>query len=573
MDPNWLQQYDAGVPQALSYPDRTLSQLLTQSASQFPDHHALRFYGGHLSYRELSGLVDRFATGLRAVHGKPGGVVGLMLPNLPQTVIGFFGGLRAGAVVTPINPLYVEAEIAQQVNDAGCETVVALDQFYPRLAPLIGKTSLKRVVVTRPQEYLPWLKRLLYPLKAGRQGAPTESLDAPPPLTWPQLLRQVGDLPVDDATPDALALLQYTGGTTGTPKGVMLTHRNLIANAWQCRSWMPTLREGDEVFLGVLPFFHVYGMSVCQNIALTSGSTLVVLPRFQVTEVLETIVNERVTIFPGIPAMYQALTNNAQSAERFDLRTVRICISGAGPLQPSVQKRFEAMTGARLVEGYGLTEAGPVTHVNPINCPAEQRRVRSIGVPVPGTEAKIVDMETGGRELPFETVGELIVRGPQVMQGYWRREEETRHVLRDGWLYTGDLARRDQDGYFYLEDRKKDMIKSGGENVYPREVEDVLLRHPKVKEAVVVGLPRGLRGELIKAYVVLREGTQATVVELLEHCRRDLAKFKVPKRVEFRKELPKTLVGKVLRRVLIEEERQKAQAAGDKESPPEGEEA
>jgi len=322
---------------------------------------------------------------------------------------------------------------------------------------------------------------------------------------------------------------------------------------------MTSLREGEEVFLGVLPFFHVYGMSACQNLAVSIAGALVLLPRFHVSEVLDAIARERITVFPGIPAMYGAI-NNHQDLDRYDLKSVRLCISGAGPLHPSVQDRFESLTGARLVEGYGLTEAGPVTHVNPIHSASAQRRRRSIGLPLPDTDARIMDVETGNQELPIGEIGELVIRGPQVMQGYWKRDQETQQALRGGWLFTGDLARRDAAGFFSIEDRKKDMIKSGGENVYPREVEEVLVLYPKIKEAVVVGLPLGLRGELIKAYVVLKDGQTATASEILEHCRKGLAKFKVPKKVEFRIELPKTLVGKVLRRVLVEEELKKRQA-------------
>lgn len=567
MDRDWTAHYDPEVSATLTYPDWTLPDLLSRSAARFPDRPAIRFYGRTLSYRELDGLAARFANALTALGVQQGATVGLMLPNLPQTVLAYYGSLRAGAVVTMINPLYVEAEIAHQVTDAGCDTLLALDQFYPRLAPLLGRTCLKRLILTGVADFLPWLKRLLYPFKARQQGhRPAGSVpDSVPRLR--QLLRRGGPSPAPRVSPDDVAVLQYTGGTTGLPKGVVLTHRNLVSNTWQCRSWMPTLREGNEVFLAVLPFFHVYGLSACQNLAVCVGGSLALLPRFQVSEVLETIVHERVTVFPGIPAMYAAI-NNHQHLERYDLRSIRLCISGAGPLPPSVQERFQSLTGACLVEGYGLTEAGPVTHVNPIAGRGGERPRRSIGLPLPDTDAKIMDAETGARELPAGEIGELAVRGPQVMRGYWNREDETRLVLRDGWLYTGDMARRDAAGYFYIEDRKKDMIKSGGENVYPREVEEVLLHHPKVRDAVVIGIPQGLRGELIKAYVVLKDGERASPAELLEHCRRDLARFKVPKRVEFRAELPKTLVGKVLRRVLVEEELKKgagpAEASGQR---------
>lgn len=552
MNPSWTARYDPDVPATLDYPDSTVPDLLGQSAARLPDRPAIRFYGRTITYRELDDLATRWARAVTTLGGGRGSTVGLMLPNLPQTVIAFYGSLRAGAVVTMINPLYVEQEIAHQVNDAGCDLLLALDQFYPRVAPLVGRTTLKRIALTGVADFLPWIKRLLYPFKAGKQGrtAPAEV----PRLR--DLLQGEGPAPTGRPAPDDIALLQYTGGTTGLPKGVVLTHRNLICNTWQCRSWMPTLRDGEERFLAVLPFFHVYGLSACQNLAVSVGASLTLLPRFQVSEVLDAISRERITVFPGIPAMYAAI-NNHQSTERYDLRSIRLCISGAGPLHPSVQDRFQSLTGARLVEGYGLTEAGPVTHVNPIEAPGHERPRRSIGLPLPDTEARVMDAESGDRELPDGQVGELAIRGPQVMRGYWKREEETRLVLRDGWLFTGDMVRRDAAGYFYIEDRKKDMIKSGGENVYPREVEEVLLRHSKVKDAVVVGIPRGLRGELIKAYVVLKEEERASAAELLEHCRKDLARFKVPKRVEFRNELPKTLVGKVLRRLLVEEELKK----------------
>lgn len=556
MERIWLEQYDPEVPHALSYPDIVLPDLLTHAAARYPDRPALRFYGRVIRYRELDALANRFAHALMRQQIRKGGVVGLMLPNLPQMVIGYYGSLRAGAMVTPINPLYVESEIAHQVTDSGCETILALDQFYSRIKPLLGRTCLKRVILTGVEDYLPWLKRLLYPLKEMREGHRSPKTVDPAVHTMRQFMGGPAGPPSVEVRQNDIALLQYTGGTTGIPKGVVLTHHNLVCNTWQCRHWMPSLREGKEVFLGVLPFFHVYGMSACQNLAVSVAGSLALLPRFHVVEVLDTITRERVTVFPGIPAMYSAI-NNHHHLEQYDLQSVRLCISGAGPLHPSVQDRFEALAGARLVEGYGLTEAGPVTHVNPINRVTGERRRRSIGLPLPDTDAKIMDVETGERELPTGEVGELAVRGPQVMRGYWNRDEESRQVLRNGWLFTGDLARMDASGFFYIEDRKKDMIKSGGENVYPREVEEVLVRHPKVKEAVIVGVPQGLRGELIKAYVVLKDGEEATAVDILEHCRKDLAKFKVPKKVEFRSELPKTLVGKVLRRVLVEEELKK----------------
>ncbi len=555
MERPWLRQYEAGVPATLSYPDIPLSQFLIDSASRHPDRTALEFYGRRISYRQLNTLTDRFAQALIRLGIRKGERVALMLPNCPQTVIGYFGVLKAGAWVVATNPLYVGTEVAHQVTDAGAETILALDQFYPRIEEVRTRTPLKRIILTRVSDYLPWLKRLLYPLKARRQGQWVDVKRVPPLYDFCALLQAApAEPPSVPVSADDIALLQYTGGTTGVPKGAMLTHRNLVANAIQCRRWLQGMRDGVEVFLGVLPFFHIYGMTTCQNLAFLIGGTIVLLPRFQPDEVLKTIAAHRATAFPGIPAMYMALINHQKVGE-YDLTSTRFCISGAGPLFAEVQERFEKLTGARLIEGYGLTEAGPVTHCNPI---VGQRRARCIGLPVPDTDARVVDPETGHPVAAPEDGGELQVRGPQVMKGYWNQEAETAAVLRDGWLSTGDMVRMDKDGFFFILDRKKDMIKSGGLNVYPREVDECLCAHPKVKEACVVGIPQDLRGEKIKAFVVLKEGVSATSTELLEYCRQRLAKFKVPKQVEFRTELPKTLVGKVLRRKLLEEELQRA---------------
>ncbi|MEC4669721.1 MAG: AMP-binding protein, partial [Nitrospirota bacterium] len=455
MDRPWLQSYDPGVPHTLSYPEITLPDLLSHSARQYPGNPAIRFYGRTLRYRELDALVNQFANALITLRIGKGSVVGIMLPNLPQTVIAYYGSLRAGALVTPINPLYVEPEIEQQVADSGCEILLALDQFYPRIKPLIDRRRLKRVILSGPEDYLPWLKRLLYPIKERHRGRRSTAIGEGPAVQRMRLLMDCSPTaPSVPLSQEDVALLQYTGGTTGTPKGVVLTHRNLVANMWQCRQWMPGLRESAEVFLGVLPFFHVFGMSICQNLAVSLAGCLVLLPKFQVSEVLEMITREQVTVFPGIPAMYAAI-GNYQGVGRYDLRSVRLCVSGAGPLHPAVQDRFESLTGARLVEGYGLTEAGPVTHANPTGSVSDRRRQRSIGLPLADTDAKIMDSDTGERELAVGEVGELVVRGPQIMRGYWNRDEETRMVLRNGWLYTGDLARADAEGYFYIEDRKK----------------------------------------------------------------------------------------------------------------------
>ncbi|HEY3197646.1 MAG TPA: long-chain fatty acid--CoA ligase [Nitrospirales bacterium] len=529
--------------------------MLRDSAKRFPHSVALRFYGAEVTFSELDDMVTRFAHGLYAIGVRQGDRVAIMLPNIPQAIIGHYGALRAGATVVQTNPLYLEQELETQLRDAGAETILALDLFYPRIQSLKHRTSLRRVITTSIRDFLPPVRRLLYPIKARLNGRWIRVKPAPSLYDFREMLKakpdavdQDGLLPV--LSPDDLALLQYTGGTTGTPKGVMLSHRNVMTNAMQCRVWVPDLQEGREVFLGVIPFFHVYGLSTCQHLAIMTGSTLVLLPRFQVNEVLRAIQTYRVTIFSAIPMMFMKVSESSE-AHKYNLRSLRVCLSGASPLHAEVQDRFERLTGVKISEGYGLTEAGPVTHCNPVYGRNPQC---SIGVPFPDTETRIVDLETGECVLPVGQAGELTVRGPQIMQGYWNNEKETRDVLRNGWLYTGDVVREDTTGFFFLVDRKKDMIKSRGENVYPRDVEEVLFRHPAVKDAVVVGVPDRQLGEAVKGYVVLHDGCQITESDLITHCRGVLAAFKVPSHIAFRAELPRTLVGKVLRRALLNEE-------------------
>jgi long-chain acyl-CoA synthetase len=513
------------------------------------------FYGRRISFIELEELTTKFALVLQSFGVSPGDRVTLMLPNLPQTLICYYGALKAGAVVVQTNPLYVTSEIEQQLLDTGSETMVALDLFYPRIHSALDHTPLKRIILTRVSDFLSPLRRLIYPIQARMRGRWIRV----PQRSWihdlPALLHCVESLPADNTGlppihPDDIALLQYTGGTTGTPKGVMLSHRNMIVNTIQCRAWVPDFQEGREIFLGVIPFFHAYGLSTTQHLAIMTGASQILLPRFQVQEVLEAIHRHRVTIFSGIPAMFMMI-NEFEKVARYDLRSLRVCLSGASPLPTEVQNRFQRLTGVKISEGYGMTEASPVTHCNPVygDTPAG-----SIGLPFPDTHCRIVDLETGKRDLTVGEAGELIVRGPQIMHGYWQNHKETQAVLKDGWLHTGDIVRRDSHGFFFLVDRKKDMIKSRGENVYPREVEEVLLRHGAVKDTVIVGIPHQKLGEAVKAYVVLKEGRSVTQEALLSYCRNFLAAFKVPTAVEFRSELPRNIVGKVLRRQLREEE-------------------
>jgi long-chain acyl-CoA synthetase len=557
MQQPWHRRYDPGVPFTFAYPDWTLPELLRRSVTRFPQHTALLFYGARLSFRELDALTSRFAFALRSLGVRPGDRVALMLPNIPQAVIGYYGALKAGAIVVQINPLYVSREIEAQLADSGSETILVLDRLYPRVAAVKDRTPLKQILVTSIRDFLPLGKRLWYEVKARLDGHRVHVENRHQVYDFLTLVKAAPDddpVPLPVSQPDDLALLQYTGGTTGVSKGVMLSHRNVVANAFQGRYWVPDFREGHEVFLGVVPFFHVYGLSTCQHIAMMTGSTLILLPRFQASEVLRTIHTHRVTILSGIPAMFMAI-NEFPGLDRYDLRSLRACLSGAGPLHAEVRDRFERATGVKIAEGYGLTEAGPVTHCNPIY---GDRPRESIGLPFPDTDVRIVDEETGERDLPVGETGELLVHGPQVMRGYWNNRADTDAVLRDGWLHTGDLVRRDGTGFFYLMDRKKDMIKSRGENVYPREVEEILLKHPAIKDAVVVGVPDPQLGEAIKAYIVLRDGCRLSKGDLLQHCRLLLARFKVPTAIEFRQELPRSAVGKALRRLLREEETRKA---------------
>jgi long-chain acyl-CoA synthetase len=551
MERPWHKHYAPGVPPEVEIPAVPLTHFLEESARRYPDGPAIRFYGGVIRYRRFLSLSRRFAAALAGLGVKRGDRVSIMLPNVPQCPITYYGALMAGAVVVQTNPLYQTEELERQVKDSGSTVLVALDIFRDRIEPVFEGSGLKAVIYCGVRDFLPPVKRLLYPIKARRDGMWKPFAKTPPAHDLKALLKATPDTaPPAAPAADDVALLQYTGGTTGIPKGVVLTHRNLVANTAQCRAWIPRVEEGRARLLGVIPFFHVYGMTTCMNLSVMAGGEMILLPKFSTLEVLKTIARYKPTLFPGIQAMYLAIGTHPK-ADRYDLSSIDACVSGAGPLQADVQERFERLTNATVVEGYGLSEAAPVTHANPIG---GTRKVGSIGLPLPSTEARVVDHEDGERELPPGEVGELLVRGPQVMQGYWNRSEETLATLAGGWLHTGDMARMDDDGFFYIADRKKDMIKTGGENVYPREVEEVLFAHPKVKEAVVAGLPDDFLGEKIKAYLVLNDGASVTAEEIQEHCAAHLAKFKVPKEVEVRPELPKNIVGKVLRRMLLEEE-------------------
>ncbi|WP_243029222.1 long-chain-fatty-acid--CoA ligase [Thermus albus] len=537
----WYTHYDPGVPKEAPRP-WLLTELLKENARRYPQKVALEFLGRSLSYRGLWQEVEAFAKGLQEAGLKPGDRVAIMLPNSPQFVIAFYGTLLAGGVAVNTNPMYTPRELRHQLLDSGAKALVILDLLLPRYQEVKAEAPVEILVRTGIQDYLPFPKNLLYPLALKRKGQAPKDLEGIP---WRAFLKpgQPQPVPLDL---DDLALLQYTGGTTGVAKGAMLTHRNLSSNALQVRSWIPDFQEGKEVVLGAIPFFHVYGMTVAMNLALLGAAKLVLLPRPEIKPIVEAIEKHRVTLFPGVPTLYVAF-NNFPGIEGRNLKSVRACISGSAPLPVEVAERFERLTGAKLVEGYGLTEASPVTHCNPLHGP---RKLGSVGLPFPGVEAKVVDEE--GHELPLGEVGELIVKGPNIMKGYWNRPEETQKALKDGWLFTGDLAKMDQDGYFYIVDRKKDMIIAGGYNIYPREVEEVLYTHPAVQEAAVVGVPDPYRGETVAAFLVLKEEYRGKVTEkdLEAFCRENLAAYKVPRIIQFRDSLPKTSVGKILKREL-----------------------
>lgn len=547
----WLPFYPPEVAPSYEYPKHNLGLFLVTSAQKYPNRPAVYFMGKTLTYKQLLEASYRMANALRGKGINKGDRVAIMLPNCPQVVISYFGALLSGAVVVMTNPLYMEREIAHQMQDSGAKAIITLDHFVARVEKVQGETELKHIIVTSIADYLPFPKNLLFPIKAKKQGPLPVIHYREGVYPFKKLLEQALDAPVCESVhaEKDLALLQYTGGTTGVPKGVMLTHYNLIANTLQSSMWCYKVEEGKERYLAALPCFHVFGLTVLLNQAVYRASELLMVPRFEPKMILDLIRKKKATLFPGAPTMYIALINHPQIKD-YDLSSINACISGSAGLPVEVQDTFEELTKGRLIEGYGLTEAAPVTHANPI---WGHRKIGTIGIPLPDTEAKVVNPDTGD-EVPVGEPGELIVKGPQVMKGYWKRPEDTFDTLRGGWLFTGDMATMDEEGYFRIIDRKKDMIIASGYNIYPREIEEVLYEHPSVKEAVVVGTKDDYRGETVKAYIVLKDGAAPDPAGLEKFCRKQLAAYKVPREFVFRDSLPKTLVGKVLRRKLLEEE-------------------
>ncbi|WP_416827611.1 AMP-binding protein [Ectobacillus polymachus] len=550
MEKRWLTSYPQEIPHSISYEKASLYEYLKRTALQYPEKKALYFLGKELTFRQLHEQVQKFAAYLQSIGIKKGDRVAIMLPNCPQAVIGYYGTLLAGGIVVQTNPLYTARELQYQLNDSGAIAILCMDLLYEKVESVQSSTSVRYCMITSIADFLSFPKQILYSFKARKQHLSRDKRQENKVMIWNEIINH--SLPLQEVSCDPvedIAILQYTGGTTGFPKGVMLTHQNLVSNTIMAIHWLYNSKAGEEVLLGAIPFFHVYGMTAVMNLSVMQAYKMILVPKFDVETILKMITKHRVTLFPGAPTMYIALLNHP-NLQKYDLSSIKACLSGSAPLPIEVQEQFESITGGKLVEGYGLTESSPVTHSNFLWA---TRVPGSIGVPWPDTDAMILSLETGDPLPPME-VGEIVVKGPQIMKGYWNKPEETAAVLQDGWLYTGDVGYMDRDGFFYVLDRKKDMIVASGFNVYPREVEEVLYEYDKIREVAVIGVPDSYRGETVKAFIVLKEGVSCTAEEIDKFARSYLAAYKVPKLYEFRNELPKTLIGKILRRVLVDEE-------------------
>ncbi len=557
-DRPWLKQYDEGVPQTIAYPEIPLYHFLEQNAQNFPDATCTIFKGAKISYREMNAITDRLAAGLASLGVKKGDRVGIFMPNTPQFVMAYFAILKLGGVVVATNPLYSPREIEHQINDSGVELMLVMSNFYNTIKKVQPKTKIRTLVVTNIKETLPPILGFLFGLlKEKKEGHYVELAQG---ILWMKDLidrHRPEDRPKVEVTPDDIALFQYSGGTTGISKGAVALHRNLVANTLMIHDWMTNIVDGEEEVLMAIPLFHVYGMVAGMCFATRAASSMVMIPNPRdLKDVLDSIQKFGATIYPGVPTMYNAINNHPDvQARKYDLSTIKACISGSAPLLRETKEKFEELTGGKLVEGFGMSEAPTASHCNPLfgkNPPG------SIGLPLPDVDARIISLDDEVTVMPPGEVGELVLKAPNVMKGYHNMPTETQNALRDGWLYSGDIARMDEDGFFYIVDRKKELIKPGGYQVWPREVEEVIAAHPAVMEVGVAGIPDPHRGETVKAWVVLKPGESATEEDIREWCKERLAKFKVPTHVEFRSELPKTTVGKILRRELVREHKETA---------------
>jgi len=551
-DKPWLRFYDAGVPEFIDYEQMLLQHYLEDNSRKIPDNTALIFQGYRLSFREFNEMADAFAAFLQAQGVKKADAVALLLPNVIPCPVAFYAIMKIGAVAVMNNPLYADRELLHQFNDARATHLITLDLLANRMIDLRPKTGIKSIVVTSIGDYLPFPKNLLFPLVAKKKGLAATVKPAQEVYQWKQVIREYSQAR-PTAVPGGLgfediAMFQYTGGTTGVSKGAILTHGNLSKQAQQINAWLPTFKDNtEEVMLGALPFFHVMGLTVSMNFAITKGWTNILVPKPQPDQLLEAISKFKPTVAPLVPTMFIGVLNHPKTAAT-DLSSIKACVSGSAPLPLDVIRGFEEKTGSVIIEAFGMTESSPATHVNPFS--EGKRKVGSIGIPLPDTQARIVDLDDPEKQMPVGETGELVIRGPQVMLGYRNMPGETEATIINGWLHTGDIAMMDEDGYFYIVDRKKDMIISGGYNVYPRDIDEVLFAHPKVMEACAIGIPHPTRGEQIKAFVVPVKGEAPTQEELIDYCSDKLAKYKLPTRIEFIDELPKTNVGKVLRKDL-----------------------
>ncbi|MCP4689600.1 MAG: long-chain fatty acid--CoA ligase [Desulfobacterales bacterium] len=551
-DKPWLTRYEKGTPETISFEEVCLPDFLENSAREFPENMALNFQGYTVNYSQLKEMVDRFAAVLDGFGVKKGDSAAILLPNMIPCVVAYYAILKLGAVCVMNNPLYSDRELEHQFNDSGSKVLITLDLLGNRMIDLRPKTAIRQIVITSIGDYLPFPKNFLFPLVGKRKKLAADVKPADNVFRWKPLLAGAsGAAPAVKLTFDDIAMYQYTGGTTGVSKGVMLSHGNLSRQVQQVAAWFPKFTRGNETMLGALPFFHVFGLTTAMNLAIYFGWGDVLVPKPQPEPLLETIQKFKPTFAPLVPTMYIGMLEHPR-INQTDISSIKGCFSGSAPLPIEVIKEFEERTGAVIVEGFGLTESTPVTHINPFA--GGKRKVGSIGLPIPDTDARIVDLEDGKTEMPVGETGELVIKGPQVMQGYLNRPDETDKTIIDGWLHTGDIAKMDEEGYFYIVDRMKDMIICGGYNVYPRDIEEVFFEHPKVLEAAAIGVPHPKRGEAVKVFVVLKQGETSSQKELIEYCATKLAKYKLPTEIEFREELPKTNVGKVLKKDLRAEE-------------------
>jgi long-chain acyl-CoA synthetase len=558
----WLKHYEKSVPEFIQYEEISLPEIFERTVRDFPDRTALIFEGYKITFRQMKDMVDRFAGCLVSYGVKRGDAVALILPNMIQCVVACYATLKIGAITVMNNPLYSDRELEYQFNDSGAKVLIAIDLLGNRMIDLRPKTKIKQIVITSIGDYLPFPKNFLFPLVAKKKRLAAAVKPSPNVYFWKNCLAHQEPYTRDVKVGfKDVAMYQYTGGTTGISKGVELTHANLSSQVQQAAAWFPKLERGKEIVLGALPYFHVFGLTACMNFAVSMGWPQILIPKPQPEPLLKAITKYRPTFAPLVPTMYVGLLSHPD-LKKTNIKCMKGAFSGSAPLPVEVIREFEEVTGAVIVEGFGMTETSPVTHVNPFAGGA--RKVGSVGIPLSDTLARIVDIEEGIREMPVGVSGELVIKGPQVMRGYKDKPEETANTLRDGWCYTGDIALMDDDGYFFIVDRKKDMILSGGYNVYPREIDEVFYSNPKVQEACAIGIPDPKRGETVKVFVVLKEWETATPQDLIDFCKTRLAVYKLPTEIEFRTELPKTAVGKVLRKELRDEEMTKRGKKGNK---------